>query len=77
MTKDIFGREIRPGDLVAYGMRYGDSGALGIYEIITVDPPVAKKIKYSGWGTVSGRVAKMTFIPERVCIISKEGVCGN
>ena len=72
--KDTFDREIQPGDLVAYGMRSGDNGALGIYRVVSINPPKAIKLKYSGWSEPSGKVAKMEFIPERACIISKEGL---
>lgn len=77
--KDIFDRDIRLGDLVAYGMRYGDSGALGVYRVTNLDPPMALKIKYSGWwaGEEDTKPRKIEFIKNRVCIISERDIQNN
>src|SRR5215218_3522093 len=56
MCKDIFGREIKAGDFVVYGIRSGNSGGMryGIVE----EPDT----KYNdAWGTGERRVKVITF----------------
>lgn len=51
---DMLGQELSVGDLIAYGIRSGNTGEISVYEITSLDkwPNIqAKLIKSSAWGT--------------------------